>query len=120
MVSVPSWQLLPWIIGSVGDLKGKIMGRLIDADALENYLGNKIKEYSVKDDAISQCMKTAYQLALSSVLGAPTIDAVMVVRCKDCMYRNPYNEQCEHSMWYGTMMPDEGYCWMGRVMPNEK
>jgi hypothetical protein len=44
--------------------------RLIDADALENQFG-------VSDEDL---------LALDEIRHAPTVDAVPVVRCKDCKY----------------------------------
>lgn len=46
--------------------------RLIDADALENQFG-------VSDEDL---------LALDEIRHAPTVDAVPVVRCKDCKYRD--------------------------------
>lgn len=44
--------------------------RLIDADALENQFG-------ISDEDI---------LALDEIRHAPTVDAEVVVRCKDCKY----------------------------------
>ena len=46
--------------------------RLIDADALENQFG-------VSDEDL---------LALDEIRHAPTVEAVPVVRCKDCKYRD--------------------------------
>lgn len=46
--------------------------RLIDADALENQFG-------VSDEDL---------LALDEIRHAPTVDAVPVVRCKGCKYRD--------------------------------
>lgn len=49
------------------------MSRLIDADALEN-------EFGISDADI---------IAKDAIRDAPTIDAVPVVRCKDCKFRKP-------------------------------
>lgn len=93
--------------------------RLIDADALEKYLSYKIKEYSVKDDAISQCMKTAYTLAFSSVNGAPELDAVEVVRCEDCIHSVPSDNGYKCKMLASVtridlINPSDFYCKDGR------
>ena len=64
--------------------------KLIDVDAL-----NLDHEVEMADD-----WKTAHEIA-NHVKYAPTIDAVPVVRCKDCMYCSPvfafctYNGRCE-------------------------
>lgn len=55
------------------------MMRLIDADALENQFG----------------ISDADLLALDEIRHAPTVDAEVVVRCKDCKhYRNHPNGLC--------------------------
>lgn len=69
--------------------------RLIDADAL---LQSTDKE-SVH----------AWEIAL-----APTVDAVEVVRCKDCMYR--YGNVCDYSAVY---VRPHGYCQWGRRKEDE-
>ena len=51
--------------------------RLIDADKLLER-----DKYDTMDRRI---------IAVSSILNAPTIDAVPVVRCKDCVYAKPFN-----------------------------
>lgn len=50
--------------------------RLIDADALPKYTG-----YALSADEVA-----------TAVENAPTVDAVPVVRCKDCYYCRKYNE----------------------------
>lgn len=65
--------------------------RLIDADAL------------VKDLTYDWCgkplhgnRKTNYANIRASVIAQPTIDAVPVVRCKDCKYFNLQTHECEN------------------------
>lgn len=52
----------------------------------------------------------------SDVDAAPTVDAVEVVRCKDCSWRDAegdcLNPKCGKS-WYGCHVPDEHYCSYG-------
>ena len=62
--------------------------RLIDADALPKYTG-----YALSADEVAKAVENA-----------PTVDAVEVVRCKDCYYcvteksfgkvKNPQNKTC--------------------------
>lgn len=47
---------------------------------------------------------------------APTVDAVEVVRCKDCKYYNPQHHYCEGiGNWFGIEgeWSDNGYCYKG-------
>lgn len=62
--------------------------RLIDANAL-------IKEAN-EDGAYGYV--DAFQIA-----NAPTVDAVEVVRCRECKYCDPENYHCDHPM--GTAAP---------------
>ena len=56
--------------------------RLIDADlVLEN-----IKPYELSDEDWCVTGGTAIRLIHNAIDGAPTIDAVPVVRCKDCKH----------------------------------
>ena len=84
--------------------------RLIDADALQNILlpitTALEHEYGSLGGAVSGCMK--------HIDNAPTIDAVPVVRCKDCrhMEKSQYGRYCQ--IWgmyngYG----DDGFCCYG-------
>lgn len=73
------------------------MARLIDADALVKALNES---------------GVPYRADVQEVLDAqPTIDAVPVVRCKDCFL---YGE-CEDAKWYG----DNGYCSCGALMDKD-
>ena len=59
--------------------------RLIDADALDKVMGEAyfslFEEYGSFD-----AYAMGYESAVCAVEAAPTIDAVPVVRCKDCRY----------------------------------
>lgn len=73
--------------------------RLIDADVLE--CDAEWSEYA--DDYISY--------SKFAIDNAPTVDAVPVVRCKDCFL---YGE-CEDAEWFG----DNGYCSCGALMDKD-
>ena len=60
--------------------------RLIDAYKLEDLLRSNIARYHNKDDVIA------------AIAGQPTVDAVEVVRCKDCKYfrkGRPLRHECK-------------------------
>lgn len=67
------------------------MARLIDADELFNWGTHKLKDavkYGNKDgnqQSWSYSTLMMYEVA-DEIFDAPTIDAVSVVRCKDCIY----------------------------------
>ena len=81
------------------------MSRLIDADALEaEFAGRPPDWYSTGT-------------ILRSIDSAPTIDAVPVVRCMECIHwvgdfpgATEYVKRCE---WAGYMVGENGYCVYG-------
>ena len=68
------------------------MPRLIDADELKGYL----------------MQSTAYAWVLHAIDNAPTIDAVPVVRCKDCKWW----DECDE-------LDENGYCHHGERKDDE-
>lgn len=101
--------------------------RLIDADALKRCIGcedavkygNKSPEQ--QHDSYSTMMM--YEIA-DYIDDAPDIDAVPVVRCKDCVHwRQEVDCGCGRIHWYCTYMrkgkkPDE-YCSRGEKKEDE-
>ena len=85
------------------------MARLIDADAL----------------GIGRCNPDAFPLqnrgycagwngVIQLIKEAPTVDAVPVVRCKDCKYRK--KRVCANptaGMWVGVELKENDYCSYG-------
>ena len=63
------------------------MTRLIDADALEEHANDMIRY------ALYPVSKEYGRVLLRTVKNAPTIDAVPVIRCKDCKYWSAEIEQ---------------------------
>jgi len=68
--------------------------RLIDANALieeiRELLYTEARPSAILSNFTQMCFNTAIELVQIKALEAPTIDAVPVVRCKDCKHRqNP-------------------------------
>ena len=85
--------------------------RLIDADELEDiFQRSSLWCWSIKED------KSAHDWAKFIIDNAPTIDAVEVVRCKDC--DNRFYDK-DRNLYYCTMyygmgdVHDENYCSFG-------
>ena len=72
--------------------------RIIDADALLDRLEMLRRNYTLKAG-----YRDAMTDAIGEVRDALTIDAVPVVRCKDCNHCDPENYHCDHYM--GTVAP---------------
>ena len=73
------------------------MARLIDADALIEMCENPFVDFIDMDD----------------VRNAPTIDAVPVVRCKDCIY-NPKRSWVYCPMTGSNTRKDDDFCSYGK------
>lgn len=84
--------------------------RLIDAKALSeavNGIGKDIKR------------PRAVELAcLVLIADAPTIDAVEVVRCKDCRWRN--TKGCPYKNFKAAERDDDDFCSDGERKDNDK
>lgn len=82
--------------------------RLIDADALyESEKQRCFNSYIV----VGTC--TCDNIGLETVLDdAPTVDAVEVVRCKDCKhsYKDLFGFVCAHGIWDDCIVPSNFYC----------
>ena len=80
--------------------------RLIDADAL---IEKSLKDANCYMD--NNDIKHGYHNVQCLIYDAPTIDAVPVVRCKNCFL---YGE-CQAAKFYG----DDGYCSCGERRKDE-
>jgi hypothetical protein len=80
--------------------------RLIDADALENQFG-------ISDADI---------LALDEIRYAPTVDAEVVVRCKDCEYSYESIGYiiCSHGVCAECIVQPDFYCAEGKRKENDE
>ena len=86
------------------------MSRLIDADVLSERLKNL-------DDWCRDLRKPGIEQARSIVHEAPTVDAVPVVRCKDCVYyeneKHSISRNCIRNGRLTPMLPAD-YCSYGK------
>ena len=65
--------------------------RLIDADRLSEVIYDNVS--AIYEDAV--CAK---EDCLTEIYVAPTVDAVPVVRCRECNHCDPENYHCDHPM----------------------
>lgn len=82
--------------------------RLIDANECLELLGDAEWDASLED----QCEAETVHKCIRLIKGIPAVDAVEVVRCKDCRWAEPYERMdskigyyckfCGHSFKYGT------------------
>ena len=89
--------------------------RLIDADAILKADENSDKALVLGS---GKTLEIAYALLKKKVADAPTVDAVVVTRCKDCKHRI-YKDMGEEIGEIGgcglfnCAMPNEGFCSYG-------
>lgn len=103
--------------------------RLIDADYLE-VIGVKVP--TVDPDTLAPVDVTSYQLGVVDILSlideAPTVDAVAVVRCRDCGYafldhwhrskrERPPVWRCRK---LGRLTVSDGYCHRGKLREEDE
>ena len=83
--------------------------RLIDADKLISSLN-----WLVESGMTGNKTKAVIKLAIQTADGQPTVDAVEVVRCKDCTY-------CDNGWCYdfGIHMNDNEFCSGGERRTDE-
>lgn len=81
--------------------------RPIDADALGEKLEALMQKYAA---AGKPNVAQDYNFVLTVIEGAPTVDAVEVVRCKDCRHFDPGSGVCKYSGW---LMGGSGFCSLG-------
>lgn len=74
--------------------------RLIDADALPEYTG-----YALSANEVAMAVEDA-----------PTIDAVEVVRCRDCKWYDKHDKRCK--VWNHGVL-SIGYCYRGEEREDE-
>lgn len=86
--------------------------RLIDAD----WVLEHTKSYELSDEDWSVTGGTAIRLICHAINQAPTIDAVPIVRCKDCEYFGLNDENVPYCLNpFGLDDPEpNGFCNYGR------
>ena len=88
--------------------------RLIDANEVERKLRLAISSWWCDNNSNAPVIARAMQDAMQRVIYAPTVDAVEVVRCKDCKHRGSNlcpMETVELYPWFGTK--NDAFCSYG-------
>ena len=93
--------------------------RLIDADALKDVLARHLNAPDVQNGhLLRQWMRVVTNSCITLLDKAPTIDAVEVVRCKDCKYSMMWckqNGKVIGACWIRKMNSEDGqFCLVGQ------
>lgn len=90
--------------------------RLIDADLLKQKLVDH-EEFYIQAYGGFENLPENEKFRVDELLGcigevvnAPTVDAVEVIRCKDCVSGEPYLDNCIHCCVHDTIMLPDGFC----------
>lgn len=95
--------------------------RLIDADALDAEMYRKSFEVDDGRNVWNSGLWIRYKIFEEAIRDAPTVDAVPVIRCRECKHR-PYRDGdgmidgdyvCPYlcdDPWYTTMPEDDWFC----------
>lgn len=78
--------------------------RLVDADKVDKV----VKPWSEEMDCNAITITDARKLILNTISRMPTVDAVQVVRCKECSV--PHNEHTGCPMVYGRIVGPNWFC----------
>ena len=95
------------------------MSRPIDADKLIKKMERRYEEMRLKYGEYDQ-FNMGYAEGMVAIDNAPTVDAVEVVRCKDCKYHCDLDGGVKCQRMDGLLMtfPDD-YCSYGRRAEDE-
>jgi hypothetical protein len=91
--------------------------KLVDADAMkESIKGSDTDEYRI----IST--KELHEALNEWIDGRPPVDAVPVVRCKNCKHRDPEDRKCDcgHDIMWQLPRGDDWYCADGKPKDKEE
>ena len=87
--------------------------RLIDADELINDIQHNLWDWQSVDGITAT---TVLKQTITDIKNEPTIDAVQVVRCKDCQYAGEPIYEVENDYWcskHGIYIYENDYCSYG-------
>ena len=84
--------------------------RLIDAYALARAMYHKSFEVDDGRNVWNSGLWIRYKIFEEAIRDAPTIDAVPVIRCKDCVYFSGDGFYCEYDM----LVQSYDYCSKGK------
>ena len=85
------------------------MARLIDADSAVKAISRLAEDMSINDRAVALLLV----LELNNEDRFPTVDAVEVVRCKDCIYYDPPHVEDGCERYEYSDMPEDAFDSLG-------
>lgn len=91
--------------------------RLIDADALIKIMSERKRPENGEDSTKARFRYIQWLTDYWAIADAPTVDAVKVVKCKDCRHRDPENKKCDcgHDIMWQLPREDVWFCADGEV-----
>jgi len=93
--------------------------RPIDADALRDKLQREIDKVNPPFDDVLGSIRCGVRLARNMLEDEPTIDAVKVVRCKDCKYYKSWEDTTTFCCFYhiaaSYVRYSDDYCSRGEM-----
>lgn len=98
--------------------------RLIDANALEVVLRERLNDL-VGTTGWHDHYVTGFDDAITYVENAPSVDAVPVVRCRECVHNEdedvcPFVRVDRGENWFEIIKPHpDGFCHMGKKMDGD-
>ena len=93
--------------------------RLIDASAYKAILKGWLSEMHASEDEEENAEGTAIYFCICQLDDAPTVDAVVVTRCKDCKHRTE-NGNCGHPRHNGILPSAYPYDFCSYGTPKEE
>ena len=96
---------------NLGEKKEMKQMKLIDKRELMELLDDMFSRYD-GTPSVMEGFKYGLDAVISEVSVMPTIDAVEVVRCKDCKYRDA-DDFCTGRGYPNMLVPDDGFCEKG-------
>lgn len=78
----------------------------------------KMSEYLKREDVRRAVLHNEGDAVIAAIDELPTVDAVQVVRCRECIHRDPEDHRCDcggHEWVIGKIVPveDDWFCASG-------
>lgn len=83
--------------------------RVLDTESTLPYPNNLNPSYTRYLAQMDERTKAKHMIA-----DAPTVDAVSVVRCRDCEHKDRESGFCRGRGWPMQLVPDDGFCDKGK------
>lgn len=98
------------------------MARYIDREKLLELINEDCKYKNPTNEYTKGCNEVC-DWAIKTIKNIPTADVVQVVRCKDCIHRDPEDKKCDCSFQArGGIFPmnDDDFCSYGEMVKEDE